>query len=90
MKEIYLDNQSAKPVDSRVIEEMMPYFGEKYGNPSALHTTGDIGTQALEESRASIAKFINADEDEIVFTSGATEAINLGIIGYALKNKQKG
>ncbi|MHA1851562.1 MAG: aminotransferase class V-fold PLP-dependent enzyme, partial [Candidatus Thorarchaeota archaeon] len=60
MKEIYLDNQSAKPVDSRVIEGMMPYFGEKYGNPSALHATGDIGTDALEESRASIAKFINA------------------------------
>ena len=90
MKEIYLDNQSAKPVDPRVIEGMLPYFGEKYGNPSALHTTGDIGTDALEESRKSIAEFINADEDEIIFTSGATEAINLGIIGYALKNKKKG
>ncbi|MGY5873287.1 MAG: cysteine desulfurase family protein [Candidatus Thorarchaeota archaeon] len=90
MKEIYLDNQSAKPVDSRVIEGMLPYFNEKYGNPSALHTTGDIGTDALEESRKSIAKFINADEDEIIFTSGATEAINLGIIGYAMKNKRKG
>lgn len=90
MKEIYLDNQSAKPVDSRVIEGMLPYFNEKYGNPSALHTTGDIGTDALEESRKAIAKFINADEDEIIFTSGATEAINLGIIGYAMKNKRKG
>ena len=90
MKEVYLDNQSAKPVDPRVIEGMLPYFGEKYGNPSALHTIGDIGTDALEESRKSIAKFINADEDEIIFTSGATEAINLGIIGYAMKNKRKG
>ncbi|MCK4568581.1 MAG: cysteine desulfurase, partial [Candidatus Thorarchaeota archaeon] len=90
MKEVYLDNQSAKPVDPRVIEGMLPYFGEKYGNPSALHTIGDIGTDALEESRKSIAKFINADEDEIIFTSGATEAINLGIIGYAMKNKNKG
>ena len=90
MKEIYLDYQSAKPVDPRVIEGMLPYFNEKYGNPSALHTTGDIGTDALEESRKSIAKFINADEDEIIFTSGATEAINLGIIGYAMKNKRKG
>jgi len=69
---------------------MLPYFNEKYGNPSALHTTGDIGTDALEESRKAIAKFINADEDEIIFTSGATEAINLGIIGYAMKNKRKG
>lgn len=90
MKEVYLDNQSAKPVDPRVIEGMLPYFGEKYGNPSALHTIGDIGTDALDESRKSIAKFINADEDEIIFTSGATEAINLGIIGYAMKNKRKG
>ena len=90
MKEIYLDNQSAKPVDQRVIEGMLPYFNEKYGNPSALHTTGDIGTDALEESRKAIAEFINADEDEIIFTSGATEAINLGIIGYAMKNKRKG
>lgn len=90
MKEIYLDNQSAKPVDPRVVEGMMPYFGEKYGNPSALHTTGDIATDALEDGRKKIAEFINADEDEIIFTSGATEAINLGIIGYALKNKRKG
>ncbi|MHA1613577.1 MAG: cysteine desulfurase family protein [Candidatus Thorarchaeota archaeon] len=90
MKEVYLDNQSAKPVDPRVLDGMLPYFGEKYGNPSALHTIGDIGTDALEESRKSIAQFINADEDEIIFTSGATEAINLGIIGYAMKNKSKG
>jgi cysteine desulfurase len=90
MRQVYLDYQSAKPVDSRVVEGMMPYFSEKYGNPSALHTIGDEGTEALEDSRRAIAKFINADDDEIIFTSGATEAINLGIIGYALKNQKKG
>jgi len=90
MKQVYLDYQSAKPVDPRVVEGMMPYFSEKYGNPSALHTIGDEGTEALEESRKTIAQFINADEDEIIFTSGATESINLGIIGYALKNQKKG
>jgi cysteine desulfurase len=90
MKQVYLDYQSAKPVDPRVVEEMMPYFSEKYGNPSALHTIGDEGTEALEESRKAIAHFINADEDEIIFTSGATEAINMGIIGYALRNQKKG
>ena len=90
MKQVYLDYQSAKPVDPRVVEGMMPYFSEKYGNPSALHTIGDEGTEALEESRKAIAQFINADEDEIIFTSGATEAINLGIIGYALRNQKKG
>ncbi|RDE13293.1 MAG: cysteine desulfurase NifS [Candidatus Thorarchaeota archaeon] len=90
MKQVYLDYQSAKPVDPRVVEGMFPYFNEKYGNPSALHSIGDEGTEALEESRGKIAQFINADEDEIIFTSGATEAINMGIIGYALRNQKKG
>jgi cysteine desulfurase len=90
MRQIYLDYQSAKPVDQRVVEKMMPYFTEKYGNPSALHTIGDEGTDALEESRKSIAEFINADDDEIIFTSGATEAINMGIIGYVMRNQKKG
>jgi len=90
MKQVYLDYQSAKPVDPRVIEGMTKYFHEAFGNPSALHQVGDVATDALEESRKTIAKFINADEDEIVFTSGATEAINMGIIGYALRNQKKG
>ena len=90
MKDIYLDYQSAKPVDPRVVEAMLPYFTEKYGNPSALHHIGDVATDALEESRKSIAKFINAEEDEIIFTSSATESINTALIGYALRNKNKG
>jgi cysteine desulfurase len=90
MKQVYLDYQSAKPVDPRVIEGMSKYLHEAFGNPSALHHVGDVATDALEESRKVIAKFINADEDEIIFTSGATEAINMGIIGYALRNKKKG
>ena len=90
MKQVYLDYQSAKPVDPRVIEGMTKYLHEAFGNPSALHQVGDTATDALDESRKKIAKFINADEDEIIFTSGATEAINMGIIGYALRNKKKG
>jgi cysteine desulfurase len=90
MKEVYLDYQSAKPVDQRVFEGMKPYFTELFGNPSALHNTGDIATDILEESRKEIAQLINADTDEIVFTSGATESINMALIGYALKNKRKG
>lgn len=90
MKQVYLDYQSAKPVDPRVIEGMSKYLHEAFGNPSALHQVGDVATDALEESRKAIAKFINADEDEIIFTSGATEAINMGMIGYALRNKNKG
>ncbi|MGY5865213.1 MAG: cysteine desulfurase family protein [Candidatus Thorarchaeota archaeon] len=90
MKQVYLDYQSAKPVDPRVIEGMTKYLHEAFGNPSALHQVGDTATDALDESRKKIAQFINADEDEIIFTSGATEAINMGIIGYALRNKKKG
>lgn len=89
-RHIYLDYHTAKPVDPRVVDEMHPWFTEKFGNPSSLHRVGDIATDALEASRAKIAKFINADPDEIIFTSGATEASNLGIIGYAMKNKRKG
>src|SRR5680860_410983 len=73
--EVYLDYQSAKPVDPRVVEAMMPYFTERFGNPAALHTVGDRATQALEE---------------IVFTSGATESNNLALIGHAHRNKRVG
>ena len=89
-QEIYLDYQSSKPVDPRVVDAMVPFFTEKFGNPSALHNVGDIATETLEESRKKIAEFINADDDEIVFTSGATEANNQALIGYALRNKRKG
>ena len=88
--EVYLDYQSAKPVDSRVIEEMTPYFYYKFGNPSSLHKTGDEATDILEKCRQTIANFINAKKEEIIFTSGATESNNLAIIGYALRNKGKG
>lgn len=87
---IYLDYQSSKPVDPRVVDAMLPYFHNKFGNPSSLHATGDIATKVLEESRKVVAGFINATPDEILFTSGATESSNLGLIGYALRNKDKG
>jgi cysteine desulfurase len=88
--EVYLDYQSAKPVDPRVIEEMTPYFYYKFGNPSSLHKTGDEATDILEKCRQTIANFINAKKEEIIFTSGATESNNLAIIEYALRNKGKG
>ncbi|MEE8597030.1 MAG: cysteine desulfurase family protein [bacterium] len=86
----YLDYQSSKPVDPRVVEVMIPYFHDKVGNPSSLHKIGDDATKILEESRQTIAGFINAEKDDIIFTSGATESNNLGIIGFALRNKEKG
>jgi len=90
-KTVYLDYQAAKPVDPEVLEEMTPYFSDKFANASSLHADGDIATEVLEESRKKIATFINAgDPTEIILTSGATESNNLAIIGYAMRNKKKG
>ncbi|OGP56243.1 MAG: cysteine desulfurase NifS [Deltaproteobacteria bacterium RBG_13_52_11] len=86
----YVDYQSAKPVDPRVREVMLPYFHERFGNPSSLHGEGDEAAKVLEECRRTIASFINAEPDEIIFTSGATESNNLALIGYASRNREKG
>jgi cysteine desulfurase len=86
----YIDYQSSKPVDPRVIEAMVPFFQGRFGNPSSLHAEGDEATKVLEECRQTIAGFINAEPDEIIFTSGATESNNLALIGYAFRNKDKG
>ncbi len=88
--EVYLDYQSAKPVDARVVDAMAPYFTERFGNPASLHTVGDRATEALEESRAAVASFIGAQPEEVIFTSGATESNNLALIGYANRNKRAG
>ncbi len=88
---VYLDYQAAKKIDSRVFEEMKPFFSDKYANPSSLHRDGDESTDALSKSRQKVADFINApNQDSIIFTSGATESNNLAIIGSALRNKKKG
>ena len=88
--DVYLDYQSSKSVDPRVVEAMSPYFHQKFGNPSALHRIGDEAYAVLDDCRKTIAGFINADKDEIVFTSGATESNNLALIGFALRNRAKG
>ncbi|MFW9901539.1 MAG: cysteine desulfurase family protein [Candidatus Thorarchaeota archaeon] len=88
---VYLDYQAAKPVDPRVFEAMKPYFTNEFGNPSSLHNYGYNATNSLDKARLKIAKFINAPSpDNIIFTSGATESNNLGIIGAALRNQRKG
>ena len=86
----YLDYQSARPVDPRVTKAMLPFFQERFGNPSSLHAEGDEATKVLEQSRHTIADFVNAEPEEMVFTSGATEANNLALIGYAVRNRAKG
>jgi len=88
---IYLDNQAAKPVDERVISEMLPYFRDKFANPASLHADGDIATDILDKSRGKVADFINApNPSDIIFTSGATESNNLALIGAANFYKRKG
>ncbi|MEI6452084.1 MAG: cysteine desulfurase family protein [Actinomycetes bacterium] len=89
---VYADYQSSKPVDPRVVEAMLPYFGAAgtFGNAASLHAVGDDATAALEVARAAVARLFGAQPQEIVFTSGATEANNLAIIGYAQRNRRKG
>ena len=85
----YMDYVSGCPVDERVVEAMLPYFKHP-GNPSSIHSVGLEARNAMEEARGKVASLIKADSSEIVFTSGATEANNLAIIGYAMRNKSKG
>ncbi|MCL7395559.1 MAG: cysteine desulfurase NifS [Thaumarchaeota archaeon] len=90
-KKIYMDNVAGKPVDPRVIDAMMPFIKEFYGNPSSVHSFGYESKKALEEARAKIAKLINAEKAEsIIFTSGATESNNMAIKGVAYRNMDKG
>ncbi len=86
----YFDNGAGKPVDPRVIEEMNRYHLVVYGNPASFHSKGFEALKALNDSRATVAKLVNAEASEIIFTSGATEANNLGIIGAVNRNKKKG
>ena len=81
---VYLDNQSSTRLDPRVLETMLPYFTEDFGNPhSTSHAFGRIAAEAIERARAEVAALIHADPRELVFTSGATESNNLAIKGAA-------
>jgi cysteine desulfurase len=83
---IYLDNAASTKIHEDVLESMMPYLKEQYGNPSSIHRYGRIAHKAIEKARKQIANLINADPSEIFFTSGGTESNNTILYGIAKKN----
>ena len=88
---IYLDYQATTPVDPRVLNEMMPFFNEQFGNAASKdHLYGSQAADAVEKARKKIAKCINARPEDIIFTSGATEANNIAILGLTAKHSDKG
>lgn len=86
---IYLDNAASTPVHEKVIEEMVPYFREQYGNPSSIHRHGRFANMAIQNARKRIASLINAHSNEILVTSGGTESNNTAIYGIASQSKGK-
>ncbi|HYT49749.1 MAG TPA: cysteine desulfurase family protein, partial [Pyrinomonadaceae bacterium] len=81
MRKVYLDHSATTPIDSRVLEAMLPYLTEKFGNASSVHGFGQEARAAVDKARRQIASLIGARANEIVFTSGGTEANNLAIRG---------
>jgi len=90
MKQIYLDYAATTPAVPEVLQAMIPYFNEAFGNPSAIYSYGQEAKSAIEEARAKVAGLIGARNEEIVFTSGGTESDNFALKGVAFANKKKG
>ncbi|MDO9514734.1 MAG: cysteine desulfurase NifS [Syntrophales bacterium] len=90
MKRIYMDYAATTPVDTRVLAAMLPFFNDNFGNPSSLHAFGQEAKRAVEKARDTIAAYIGASPEEIVFTSGGTESDNCAIKGVAYAKKDKG
>src|SRR5438034_9458198 len=87
----YLDNAATTPVRPEVLEAMLPYLGkEAFGNPSSAHRFGRAARAGLEEAKRAVAGAVGAEPNQVVFTSGGTEADNLAIIGAALAAKGRG
>lgn len=86
----YWDAAATTPVDDRVLNAMLPYFSEIFGNASSNHLFGREAKKAIEEARSHVAEIINADKKDIYFTSGSTESINWGIKGFLEANPEKG
>lgn len=90
MERIYLDHAAATLLDERVLHEMLPYLTSEYGNPSSLHYFGQKARSAVQHARSQVAHGLGAAPEDIVFTSGGTEADNLAILGYLRANHPEG
>jgi cysteine desulfurase len=86
---VYLDHASATPLEGEVRSVMEPFFKEKFGNPSALHTKGKEAKETIRDARKSVARVLGARANEIIFTAGGTESINLALMGVAHKKQSK-
>lgn len=89
-KTIYMDNSATTPVRKEVVEEMIPYLTENFGNPSSIYEIGKISKHAIDNARKKVADALGAEENEIYFTSGGTESDNWAIKGVAFAKKEKG
>jgi cysteine desulfurase len=90
LERIYLDHAATSPMHPDVVETMVPFMTEIFGNPSSIHFFGRQSRHAIDVARETVAKSIGAKENEIIFTSGGTEADNLALVGVAMANRQKG
>ena len=89
-RRVYLDNSATTPIDKRVVEAMLPFLTEKFGNASSIHFFGQEARAAVDRARHQVAEIIGARQNEIVFTGGGTEANNLAIRGLASANEKYG
>jgi cysteine desulfurase len=87
-RRVYLDHNASTPVHPEVIDAMLPYFGERFGNPSSVHAFGREAREGLDTARQQIAHFLSVGKEEVVFTSGGTESDNMAIKGVALAHRK--
>jgi cysteine desulfurase len=89
MEQIYFDHSATTPLDPRVVEAMLPFYGVNFGNPSSLHWAGQQAKQAIVEGRRQVADLFHAGPDEIIFTASGTEADNMVLMGVAMRYQPK-
>jgi len=87
-RRVYLDHNASTPVHPEVVDAMLPYFGERFGNPSSVHAFGREAREGLDGARQQIAHFLSVGKEEVVFTSGGTESDNMAIKGVALAHRK--